>query len=854
MTIGKSLDEGLCAGNPHVRFDEGDVSSAARPRRGSLLYERRMVVAGIVHAVVLACVCGVAMLPFAVVGDAVPPFARAAPVWPIGFETEMNTFFGFRVSFDAKCGDRSILKIAGCSDYRVSINGRHAGWGPARAAKGYFRVDEIPLEVEDGTNVVAVEVAGYNCFSYYHMKQPPFLQAEVVLNGSVVAHTGRDGTFEAQRLPRLQKVVKYSFQRTFSEVYRFATDFDNWKHGKGEFAVVPLEVRPPVKLLPRRVPYADFRINRNFVPVSTARTSFDPGRTAVSSRFVDFDEKSAKGRGFAKRDLEVNWWEDIQRIVPSVRVPVNAEKKAGKAFRLDEGDSVIFDAGLNDTGFLGLRVRCLKPGTVVVKFDEILVDGEVSPTRYGCANVVVWEFTEPGVYDVEAFEPYTLKYADVMAFKGEFEVDAPYVRTYKNPKAWQAKFESSDRSLTRIFNAARETYAQNAADVFTDCPGRERAGWLCDSFFTGRASLLFTGSLESEYLFLENYALAGEFENLPGGMFAMCYPADFPSGKFIPNWAMWLVLEVEEFKNRGGDAALVEALRPKLVRLVEYLRSFRNRDGLLEKLPNWVFIEWSRANSLVQDVNYPSNMTWAEVLDAMNRLYGMPELAKEAADVRETIRRQSWTGKWFCDNAVRQKDGSLKLSGECTETCQYYAFYFRTATPKSHPGLWKILVEDFGPKRKETKKYLEIWPSNAFIGNYLRLECLSREGLSVKIFEETCDFFLYMADLTGTLWENIGTTRSCNHGFASHVAVSYCRDLLGLRKIDYRTREVEFEPPEGLPIESISMEIPVEGGMIRAGWRRRDGKIAKEIRLPSGWRLPGDAGSVKESSGSQGKD
>ena len=26
------------AGNPHVRFDEGEVASAATPRRGSLLY------------------------------------------------------------------------------------------------------------------------------------------------------------------------------------------------------------------------------------------------------------------------------------------------------------------------------------------------------------------------------------------------------------------------------------------------------------------------------------------------------------------------------------------------------------------------------------------------------------------------------------------------------------------------------------------------------------------------------------------------------------------------------------------------------------------------------------------------
>jgi alpha-L-rhamnosidase len=505
-------------------------------------------------------------------------------------------------------------------------------------------------------------------------------------------------------------------------------------------------------------------------------------------------------------------------------------------FRLDASDSTIFDAGLNDTGFVGLRVKCLKPGTVAVKFDEVLVKGEVSPTRYSCANVIAWEFTKPGVYAVESFEPYTLRYLDVIARGGAFEISAPYMRTFKNPKARKAKMRSSDKALMKIFEAARETYAQNAADVFTDCPGRERAGWLCDSFFTSRASLLFTGSLESEHLFLENFALPDSFDHLPDGMFAMCYPADFRNGNFIPNWAMWLAIEVEEFKKRGGDPKLVEAFRPKLVKLVDYLKTFRNQDGLLEKLPRWVFLEWSKANRLVQDVNYPSNMTWAEALDVMDRLYGMPELAEEARKVRETIRRQSWTGEWFCDNAVRQKDGTLKLSGECTETCQYYAFYFRTATPKSHPKLWKRLVDDFGPKRKETNKHPGIWPSNAFIGNYLRLECLSREGLSQQILDETRGFFLYMADLTGTLWENIETTASCNHGFASHVAVTYCRDVIGLKEVDHVNRTVVFSPPGELALDSISMNVPVGNGVICAGWKKVDGKVVESLTLPDGWR------------------
>ena len=40
MTTGNALNGKPYAGNPHVRFDEGEVASAATPRRGSLLYKK----------------------------------------------------------------------------------------------------------------------------------------------------------------------------------------------------------------------------------------------------------------------------------------------------------------------------------------------------------------------------------------------------------------------------------------------------------------------------------------------------------------------------------------------------------------------------------------------------------------------------------------------------------------------------------------------------------------------------------------------------------------------------------------------------------------------------------------------
>ena len=45
MTTGKALNGKPYAGNPHVRFDEGEVASAATPRRGSLLYNASKLIA-----------------------------------------------------------------------------------------------------------------------------------------------------------------------------------------------------------------------------------------------------------------------------------------------------------------------------------------------------------------------------------------------------------------------------------------------------------------------------------------------------------------------------------------------------------------------------------------------------------------------------------------------------------------------------------------------------------------------------------------------------------------------------------------------------------------------------------------
>ena len=289
-------------------------------------------------------------------------------------------------------------------------------------------------------------------------------------------------------------------------------------------------------------------------------------------------------------------------------------------------------------------------------------------------------------------------------------------------------------------------------DVFTDCPGRERAGWLCDSFFIGRVAADLCGNTDMERMFFQNYLLPEHFEALPKGMLPMCYPADHPNSNYIPNWAMWFVVQLEEYLHRSGDRATIDALKPRVLELLAFFKQYENSDGLLEKLPAWVFVEWSHANKLVQDVNYPSNMTYAEVLACVARMYDMPELGAKAEAVRETVRRQSYDGTYFVDNAKRRPDSTLAVTGERTETCQYYAFFFRTATPETHPHCGRVYAMISGRSGSDPQA-----SGDPFLERLYRK--LSAAGAALpprvvrKILEETKGYFQGMEERTDTLGE-----------------------------------------------------------------------------------------------------
>lgn len=701
-------------------------------------------------------------------------FLKAKPVWAKGLEEVKNITLGLYKKISYERG-KAVLKVAVSGFYKVFLNGEFLYFGPARCAHGYYRVDEIELPLKKGENHIAIETVNYYVNSFYSLMQNGFIQSELTADGAVLAATGAaDGkAFELLRLnERIRRVQRYSFQRPFAEAYNLSEDYCGWRVGENggnvsEQNTVITEIK---KLLPRNIPlnkfpkiFPDLRVCTGTVKTGVKPDNYRKDRSLIYIK----DPASGNLEGYFESELKVHLSDEAQEMPTETLNTENA--KYGGKIRLNSNEFEILSFPCEKTGFITADINCLSDSTLYFLFDEILTEnGDIDPLRLDCCNVIKINLKR-GDYRFMSAEPYGFKHIKLICLGGELEINNLSITQTVCSVPITFDFKSGDGELNKILAAAKETFIQNSFDIFTDCPTRERAGWLCDSFFLGRAEKSFTGKNLIERNFLENFLLPEGFDNIPEGMLPMCYPADVDDSGFIPNWAMWFILELKDYKERTGEGEFVSLFKNRVYRLLDWFKKYENADGLLEDLPGWVFVEWSKANDFVQDVNFPSNMLYSSALSAAGELFGDKGLTEKAEKLKITVRERSFDGEFFRDNEVYE-NGALVSTENRTETCQYYAFFTGVATKELYPELWRTLSTEFGPDRAKKGAYPEIHPSNAFIGNFLRLELLCRNGDYSKLLEEIKGYFLYMAEITGTLWEHKDTCASCNHGFASYAA------------------------------------------------------------------------------------
>lgn len=762
-------------------------------------------------------------------------YEKAVPVWIKNRRETVNYQAGFRCDFYAEDGEKYTLKITGASLYRIFINGEFVGYGPARAGDGFMRCDEIVIDSKSGLNKLAVEVAGYNCSSFYILKKKSFLCAELCKDGEVIAYTGRD--FKGLGLDKLRNMYchRYSYQRAYGEVWNFDNNSDlySWTTADNLTYEELICCNVDDEFIPRAMPMPKFCID-NSASAFEVGTIMD--RDADGLRMPRYiSNLSNDFEGFNPSSFSDNPYEELYGVF----MPEGAPREKSEQYTITNGRYVMFKLQTDNTGFIMNEIIADEDSSVYLFFTEDYYKRSlVFDAIEAQINIVKYNLKKSDTpYKLETFEAYTCKYIGIAVKNGKVRVKSPMMREYSYPIYKNTEFASDDEELNSIFKAAANTFRQNTVDVFMDCPGRERGGWLCDSYFTAQSERIFAGNSDVENAFLSNFTMAKEFSNLPLGMLPHNYPSSLRSYEdgYIPQWAMWYFAELYEYcKRRGGT--LTEEHKKLFYGLHDWLKKYENSDGLLEKMPGWNFVEWSAANDWVQDVNYPTNMLYAKVLRDMGELFGDESLSYKADKVKETVIDQSFNGTFFTDNAVRNEKGELINTGNISETCQYYAFFCGVADAKDKRfnTLADTLIIEFGGKKQPD---YEIEPAAPFIGKYLRLIMLLNMKQFTSVLNDISGYFACMAKSTGTLWENdkkesLEHGGSLNHGFASFAGVALVMACAGISNINYGEKTICMDA-DYLCGHDYDISIGTDGGEIKLTCKNEK----RNMSIPDGWNI-----------------
>lgn len=678
-------------------------------------------------------------------------------VWAEGQKNQMNRAFAFVLDLGKKQMGEICLSAASC--YKVIADGKLMGFGPNRTAHGYARAAVYPFNAQ----YITVEVQSHFVPNFCWVKREPFF-ACVLKTESGKEYFAED--FNCFALSdRVQKVRRYSFQRGFCETYI------NEKDRTALYFCKPQNAFPRVKTEKAELPHLlpSETLNPALSEIFAEKV-IDSGYCKTSPEIAVYVDRTETLIGTVIEGFKRGEWQDFSTDEISRITYLSGAKSGDYAYETLDFSRIV-------TGIVEVEIIAGNAGEVFFAFDEILSDEKlktIKPFRGDTANVFKWTVKKAGVYHLSAFEPYAFRYANVITSAG---VKANVkVRAYENPEAGKMLFECDDKKIERIMEAARHTFAHNAVDLLTDCPSRERAGWLSDSFFSSVAERVFTGDNKVERAFLQNYILADKSGH-PKGMIPRCYPADYyEEDGFIPNWSLWYILEIYKYFTQYGYDETVEKSRANVEGILNYFVDFENEFGVLEDLKGWIFVEWSAANNSdhINGINVPSNACYYASLLAAAKVYGIKGLKEKAEKVKDYLLKNAYVDGFFVDNLIRNEKGDIIPTENYTETCQYYMFFFKCADKHTHKELFDKMLNEYGKSDSSVsggnpvKKQLT--PSNMIYGVYMRLELLMREQKRVELLNECVRYFYDMTQKTGTLWENNTASASCDHGFASYVS------------------------------------------------------------------------------------
>ncbi|GAA2149180.1 family 78 glycoside hydrolase catalytic domain [Glycomyces algeriensis] len=281
------------------------------------------------------------------------------------------------------------------------------------------------------------------------------------------------------------------------------------------------------------------------------------------------------------------------RWAPPVQV---TETVTAERIRDDE-DCRVFDIGVNTAGRPRLLLTGPAEGPLTIAPAELLdtAPGGVDQSTTGAP---IWDYARLGPQQREwtpSFVYHGARYLEVGGAPADAAIDFEIMRVANEPV--QA-FTTSHPFLDRLHTVIDRAVQSNMYSVFTDCPHREKLGWLEQLHFCfdalARGYDVKAHLQDAVHHMAASQTASGLIPSIAPEHVVFDFDAhcgDSTAFRDDPNWGR-AILEVPWLLYRHyGDATALAAAWPAAVRYLDHLRG-RSRGQLLDHgLGDWVALD-----------------------------------------------------------------------------------------------------------------------------------------------------------------------------------------------------------------------------------------------------------------------
>jgi alpha-L-rhamnosidase len=396
------------------------------------------------------------------------------------------------------------------------------------------------------------------------------------------------------------------------------------------------------------------------------------------------------------------------------------------------------------------------------------------------------------------------------------DIDAVCVHS---PVLSASRFSCSSAQLSKLHELSRWSMRTNLLSVPTDCPHRERNGWLGDALCVSGAECLLFDVRSFFDLWLTQIGDAQRED----GFLPMIVPFGKPLDPQDLPWQSAVVLVAWDVWRASGDRAFLARHYQTMTRWWDFAARFADAEGHLEGGVIWG--DWVSFPGQGATKPFLGNAYFARASDLLGRiarLLGRSDDALKfeavAGHTRRTMEARYFAGGASCDNG--------------TQSALAHALAFGLCPERMRAALEKALATEVERQGRITAGCL---------GTYVLLPALTACGRDDLVLRLALDAthnwgaWLHRCDATTGLetWQG-DRSSSYNHPFLLGSLVLWLyRRLGGVSPLEpgYGTALVAPYFAPGLSHCEAAVETP--RGLILTRWERQKGRICLNLGLPA---------------------